>query len=223
VQRDPRLLIVMNPRRIPAAMSAFAALKNVTVCYIQGRTETEVAQMFPKVIENWGRTGHVGVVSDDVIVTQHAVDTVFGLCDAIYGMPTSGWCRLDHTSPTSSVCRTDLIDEHPTTTAYQFESAEWVLAQSAPFTASFTGLALHVMHTDWWEEYPFGVYGEHTRGWASDYHLARRLNQNGVDILVHPEGYIDHLKERWLHSDSDPAKRLHLGMLHKAVTWQGRT
>lgn len=223
----PRLLIVMNPRRIPEAMYSFRNLARVTVCYIRGRTETELVSTIPTILKEWqgtdamqGRRGLVGLISDDTIVGQRALDTTFDQCADIDGMPTSGWCSLDLTSPIASLCRNELSDPRPRDTSYVMERVDWVRAQTHPIRASFTGLALHVMDTDWWDEYPFGVYGDDAHGWASDYHLARRLNKDDVPIMVDPTAEILHLKEVWQKADRHPSKQLYLGRRHHAIEWQ---
>ena len=224
---SPRLLIVMNARRIPEAMYSLRNLARVSVCYIRGRTETELVATIPQVLDQWqsteamqGRRGLVGIASDDSIIGQRALDHVFDLSTELDGMPASGWCSLDMTHPLSAVCRNELVDAYPVTESYQMETVEWVRAQMSPIRATFTGMALHVMDTDWWAEYPFGAYGEHAQGWASDYHLSRRLGLSDVPIMVDPRAEVLHLKERWQKADRHPAKQLYLGAEHHAIEWQ---
>lgn len=216
-----RLLIVMNGRCIPAVMQSFEELQGVTVCYIRGRTEMEIAELFPVILRQWERSsGLVGVVSDDVVVTQRTVDRVFDLSAKIGGAPASGWCCLDSTSPIASVCCNDLVDTNPQPSSYELETAEWVRSHAEPFRASFAGLALHVMDRGMWDWYPFGAYGDGKRSWASDYHLSRRLNQDGVPILVDPDAFVLHLKERWQCRDRAPEKQLFIGPRYHDIVWQ---
>jgi len=55
--------------------------------------------------------------------------------------------------------------------------------------------------------------------WATDHHLSGRLADDGVPMVAARDGFVTHVKERWMHGDRDPAKRLLVGSMPQEVVW----
>jgi hypothetical protein len=75
------------------------------------------------------------------------------------------------------------------------------------------------MSREMWARFPFGCFGSGSRGYSSDFHLSRRLRDEGVPMVAAQAGYVTHVKERWNQLDRAESKRLMIGELPAEVRW----
>jgi hypothetical protein len=211
------VLLVMNPRQIPRCLEAIRGL-DVPQTWLTGFTEKELETVIPLVLDKW-KARRYAIVSDDTIPTQEALDAVLALHDRNPAHVVTGYCPLATGSPYVNVSRIPPTDETPGENSYLWATRWWATTRRHPFNTYLAGMALTVMTRQLWRRFPFQTYGPADGpGWASDYHLSRRLYQAGIPIRVPPAGLIDHVKEQWNRPDTSPAKRLVLGA--RTVTYQ---
>lgn len=211
---DDSLLVVMNPRRIPACLEAFQSAP-LDVAYVQGMREAEALLTINRIIRA-SRYDRFLIVSDDVIVTDTAIRAVVAASKLNDHWIVTGFCNLDADSPLVNITRRPLDGDTPHPAAYDFYRRD-ELPQHGTIRTGFAGLALtcipqalvgHVL--------PLGWYGQ---GWASDFHLSKRLEQAGIQIVAPAQAFVWHVKERWNEPDADPAKRLFITKRGE-VAWQ---
>lgn len=209
------LLFVTNPRRIPAAIEAFRALP-IDVAFVSGYTQSQAVGPIAELIESTDYDVYLAC-ADDCVVDPSAVDAVLALLDE-YPVAT-GWCRLDRTHDFANITTEPLRGDRPVEDAYSWWRADDVFAYpSVAVPTFFTGMCLTAMSRDLWLRYPYRVYGESGPGYSSDFRLSVRLRDDGVPIVAAREGYVEHLKERWLRLDEDPEMRLLIGEIPAEVT-----
>lgn len=209
-------VLVMNPRRIEPCIASFESL-DVDLIWLTGMTQ---AQLVPHVASAINDTHYdaYAMCADDCIVSQDALDAVLELLSEGHSVAT-GWCRLDATSPQVNLTQGPIIGDHPTTSAY----GRWWLRQevlahpSHAVPTGFAGMALTAMPREMWMRYPYRVYGEHARGFSSDFNLSRRLRDTNVPVVAARDGEIEHVKERWNALDKAPEKRLLIGEIEPEV------
>lgn len=206
------LLAVLNPRRIPECMEAFAAL-DVDTVYIRNFSEAGVASVgFPEALELAPWADPISVVSDDTIVSQHALDTVLRLQAEHPDHCVTGWCPLAMDHPLCNLAQNRLREGPPTVEHYRFLSCEDARASDQIIRTTFTGMALTTMSRALWERFPFAAYGASQWGGnASDYHLSYRLQVGGVPIISHRDAEIIHVKKKWNERDHTPGRELLVG------------
>lgn len=214
------LLVVMHPRRIPAAVEAFDAL-DADIAYLSGGTESQAMDMFTDVLAGSDHD-HLIVTADDVIVTQPALDAVVAALEDGVEVAT-GWCLLDRASSWSNVTDELLVGNIPRWAAYRFLQARAVWAQPARFETGFVGLALTGMSRQLWERFPMACFDPEGKGWASDFHLSVRLRDAGIPMTAVRDAYVEHLKEKWTYSDRSEEMRLLIGEIPREVIWRLRS
>lgn len=209
------LLLVMNPRRIPACIESIDAL-DIPKAWMQGYNEYELQDVIAGIVEQVEHD-HYMILADDCTVTQEAVDEVLALHAAGHPVAT-GYCNLDSSTDLVNVQRTPLIDLVPRgASSYDFMTQGEVDAIDGPFQTYFAGMSLTSMSREMWLRFPFGVHG--WPGSASDYHLCKRLQDSGVGIVSTRAARVEHDKDDWTHVDQRPYKRLLLGGKHRRVVW----
>lgn len=83
----------------------------------------------------------------------------------------------------------------------------------------FVGMALTGMSRDMWRRFPLDGWQHRGVMWATDHHLSQRLADAGIPMVAARDGFIDHVKERWMEGDTDPRKRILIGSMPKEVVW----
>lgn len=210
------LIMIMNARNIKRACDAFRELTTDCV-YATGYTELELKDVFADIIEKTDYT-HYLVVSDDVVVTQRAVNAVFKQLEMLHVVVT-GWCNHDLIEPGVNLTRTPLPGyQHPTT---REEWDWWHFAEVLSYPSSavptyFAGMCLTGMSREMWQRFPFDCYPLGHFG-GSDYHLSWRLQEAGIPIVGARDGFVFHLKKSWLGESSAP---LFLGYEYQGTRWQ---
>jgi len=116
---DP-LLAVMNPRRIPECMASLEALP-IRRAWLQRYTEWELQSVIASIVEDEAiHFTHLGLVSDDVIVSPEALAAVLDVA-RVHDVAT-GYCRLDSTHPLVNVTKRPVTFTEPSVEAYHFYS-----------------------------------------------------------------------------------------------------
>lgn len=211
------LIMIMNARNIPRACDAFRALSTDCV-YATGYTELELKDVFADIIENTDYSHYI-VVSDDVVVSQQAVDAVISLL--FFHPVVTGWCNHDLIEPGVNLQKTPLPGYTHPTTREEWDWYHWAEILSSPLywiRTYFAGMCLTGMSRDMWQQFPFDCYPLGHFG-GSDYHLSWRLQEAGIPIVGARDGFVLHLKKSWL--GASPAK-LNLGYEYQGTRWQCR-
>ena len=98
------LLVILNPRRIDECIASFQAL-DIPRAWLTGYTESELEEVFPRLVEE-SAYSHYVVVSDDVVATQAALDAVLRLLDQ--HPVVTGYCNLAEGNELVNLLRTPL-------------------------------------------------------------------------------------------------------------------
>lgn len=209
------LVIVLNPRQIPQCVESIKDLKT-DKAWCSNFTEYELMEVIPQIVNDTNYDLY-SIIADDCVVTQTALDAVTGLNKA--GHPvTTGYCNLDLTMPEINICKSPLSKPAPEEDAYEFYTQDEIkYHQSDVIPTYFTGMAFTTMSRELWQRFPFKVFGG-APGYASDYHLSLRLQEAGIPIVAHRDGYVLHVKEQWCKLDTAPEKRLLIGECPSSVT-----
>jgi hypothetical protein len=203
------LLLILNARRISECLDSYRAL-SIPKAYLTGYTERELEPVIAELVASTNFSHYIAV-SDDVVVSSRAVHAVQEL---LGGHPVvTGWCNLDQQDPRCSVVDRPLTGDTPTLESYGF--MHWSRVVTHPHRTLrtwFAGMCLTGMSRDLWQQYPFRTFGPAgSAGWASDFNLCRRLQDDRVPIMAARDAGVLHVRERWDVQDPDPRKRLHLG------------
>ena len=214
------LLFVTNPRTITAAIESFRALP-IDVAFVSGYTQSQAVEPIAELIESTDYDVYLAC-ADDCVVESSAVDAVLSLLDEF--PVATGWCRLDRTHEFANITTEPLRGDRPVEDAYSWWRADDVFAYPGVAVPTFfTGMCLTAMSRELWLRYPYRVYGESGPGYSSDFRLSVRLRDDDVPIVAAREGYVEHLKERWLRLDEDPKMRLRIGEIPAEVTIETAT
>lgn len=152
------------------------------------------------------------MVSDDSCPHQPALDMVRGLLDQGHPVAT-GYCNFGADDMRVNLC------QQPDPDPYQMMTLEQ--AQTWPsdvIPTSFAGFSLTGMSVDMWARYPHRTQS----GCNSDLDLCQRLKADGVPIVAHRSAFVWHCKERWSVPDSDPRKRLLVGVEPSSIDLEVR-
>jgi hypothetical protein len=202
------VLIVLNPRRIPACLHAINSL-NIDKLWLHRFSERQIAEMWQEQV--WPRIqpyDRAFLISDDTLPRQHALDAVRSLLDDGHRVAT-GYSNLANNDLRVNLTREPLgpiLGEQ----AYDFYTMPEVQAWTATHGRTwFAGFSLTGMATHMWQRFPYRTANGDS---AADYSLSQRLTQAGVPIQAHRDALIWHLKERWNRPDENPDKRLLVGV-----------
>ena len=189
-------LIVLKPRQVKPAEDALAELPDwLTVVEIVGYSERELADgIFRSTLDAFPHDVFL-VASDDVIIRKHAVEAVLRL--VADGVCASGYCQLTHTDWRVNATRAPLKGILPTEDAYDFLRFDEVISGPPVRRSWFTGMSLTTMTAEMWARFPFGCFtsGPDCKGYASDFHLSRRLAEAGIPIVLARDAFCYH----WRH------------------------
>lgn len=197
-------LIVLNPRDIRESVESILRLRGISQAWFSSFTERELAEEINVFIRETDYDAY-GVIADDCVASQDALEAVLAAFGSASG-PVTGWTTLDAESAFANVTVEPLIGDEPHPGAYEWWLAEDLEREAWPVECFFMGFAFTFMDRELWQRFPFECYGD--PGFASDFHLSRRLRDANVAMSVAPLGRVEHLKEKWNESDQDPAKRL---------------
>lgn len=208
------LLLVMNPRRIERCVTAIEALP-IDQAWMQNYTESELCAVVPSILEECDHD-LIGVISDDGIPSPGALESVLSIAEP--GIVATGYCRVTEDSNLVNLSMLELPHPEPTVEAYTLPQISVIQGASGPMRTWFAGHCLTFMWRDDWERFPWMVFGD-PPGCASDYMLAWRLQEAGVPIYAHPDGYVHHVKRNFNTLDDTPGHELRIGKDPSGVRW----
>lgn len=183
------LLMIMNPRKIPVCMGALESLQ-IDKVWLKNWTERELVDVIADVVES---TDHdvIGLVSDDTIPTQEALDAVLDVFEpsSVY----TGYCNMEEDTPEVNLSRSPLVvKQQASIDCYDFPAREEVDNHEGLYRSFFTGFAFTFMSKEMWQRFPFDCIGD--PGYQSDYRLSVRLQEAGVNIWAPPGAFMPHLR-----------------------------
>lgn len=199
------LLVILNPRRIPAAIRSLEAL-DIDKVWVRNHTLREVRDHWPEVQAVIDGYDWAWIISDDVIVDQAALDLVREL--APDHPVVTGYCPLAIDDPRVMLTRKPLGPQS-VPDAYSFYTLADLVAAPDVVPTWFAGFALTGMSAAMWAKYPFAV---ESGDYAADFNLCKRLEADGVPIVAHRGAYVEHLKDHWLYPRHEGVKRLLCGV-----------
>lgn len=227
------VLVIMHARNVQPAQEAFAEL-DIPKLWLSGYTENELAgnegeQSVFKWALNSSDFTHYIVVSDDALVRQHALTAICYYLAEGYEVIT-GYSQRSHTDMTVNVTSGPLRDSHPTARAYDFRQLREVISWPERLVPTwFTGMSCTGMSKEMWERFPFSCftdlddYGKpQDRGYASDFHLSRRLQDARVPIYAVREAFCYHWRNEWQHTNHPDDDPVLIGKMQQAVTLTGQ-
>ena len=208
------LLVILNPRRIDECIRSFQAL-DIARAWLTGYTESELEEVFPRVVEDTAYSHYV-VVSDDVVATQAALDAVLRLLDQ--HPVVTGYCNLTEGDKHVNLAPAPLPGPEPTTVGCGWYREDEIASWAAdPVPTYFAGMSFTGMSREMWRRFPFRAVGSGS-GCCSDWHNSWRLADAGIPIVAPKEGWIRHLKRPWSDPDLDnPQKLLLIGQIKPEV------
>lgn len=213
--RDNPLLIVLNPRKMQDCIDAIEAL-DIDQVWFRYYSERQLETVIPDWLEQHAQEyTHIGVISDDAKPTQHALDLVLDAYrhDAVY----TGYCQVTDSDPRLNLSSRPLTSAIPQVAAYTFVTYDEMENHPEPLYHSyFAGHTLTFMSRDLWRKYPWGCYGS-GNGWASDYHLAWRLQTDGIPVWAVKGAWVEHVKSEFNATEQDPNRQLLVGKLDPQI------
>jgi hypothetical protein len=181
--------MVMNPRTIPRCMEALEGL-DIDKVWLKNWTERQLVSVIADVV-NSADYDVIGLVSDDTVPTQEALDAVLAVFEpsAVY----TGFCNMDEDTTEVNLSSVPLkVKNIAARDCYKFPDRKKVEASDGLYRSWFTGFAFTFMSKGMWLQFPFDCIGD--PGYQSDYRLSVRLQDAGVPIWAAPGGFIQHLR-----------------------------
>jgi hypothetical protein len=214
------LLIILKVREIEHVLASYRNYKMNRV-FIAGYKESELEDLgiFSSVIQSAKEKGytHISVISDDGLITNKAFDKVLELSKE--NPVVTAFCKIDKTSTDVNLAKSPLIKAQPYALQdyHLFDYSE--LPNDTNIRTYFTGMALTTMPIELWEMFPFKCYREAyaPNGYASDYHLSKRLQDAGIPIYTHKDTEVIHEKEK--HS-TNIGQKLFIGKEYRNIIWE---
>ena len=212
------LLLVMNPRNINVCVEAIGGL-DIDRVWLKNYTEGQLVDVIESVIDGCDHDP-IGLVSDDCIPTQDALDLV--LSHYTPGKVWTGYCNIDSSSNLVNLSMRPLIlQDEADIGCYSMPPRDEVEAHPGRLIRSwFAGFALTFMSREFWQRYPFHAIGH--PGCQSDYSLCRRLQSDGVDIYAVKGAFMEHLKTSEATTATIPGGELRVGREPAEVVWDLR-
>lgn len=220
----------MHARNVAPAQRAFAEL-DIAKLWLSGYTENELAGNGQDSVFAWALDNsdfdHYIVVSDDALVRQPCLDAVTRALDEGCEVAT-GYSQRSHTDMTVNVTDGPLRDSRPTVEAYTFRQLREVISWPEPLVPTwFAGMSCTGMSAEMWRKFPFGCFtdidsaGEPLdRGYASDFHLSRRLQDARVPVYCVREAFCYHWRNEWQHTNHPDDDRVLVGEMKRQVVLQ---
>ena len=197
--KDPTFcLLIMHPREIPKVVISLKKI-NLPKVWFRGYDLKGVTSAMHDYIKANNFDYYI-IVSDDVIVTQEAVDIV------VENLPKykvfTGYCNLYQGSTDVNLCKEPLTLQNgkfPIIEDYLWMSQQEVNEYNDVFKTHLIAMSLTGMSRDMWLKYPPGCYvndGPRGRSYcSSDHNLSYRLGSDSVEMWTHPKCFVEHLKK----------------------------
>ena len=202
------LLVILNPREVPAFEASVDALGTDT-CRIRGCTEGMIErEAWPLVMASAKERGytHLSLISDDTIIPKHSWELVLEHSRRNPDVFATAWCNQDMELHQVALSTEPLTDEVPGWDSYSMPTWRDVLLGPAVQFTYFTGFCLTTAPVSRWESYPYMAFGE--PGYSADYHLSQRLHSDGIAIECLRDAFVLHLRETSEGSPNSPELRL---------------
>jgi len=214
-------LVILNARNLVQFHGAVSELDTPKL-WLTGYTEAELADgVFDSAISDTPYDFYV-VVSDDAIVRQHALSGVLEALEE--GAPVAtGYSQRTHSDWVVNVTSGPLRTKHPSAESYDFRLYKEVVSWPEPLVPTwFTGMSLTGMSREMWQKYPFGCFtnGQES-GYASDFHLSRRLQDHKVPIVAVREAFCYHWRTEWQHTNNPEDEVPFVGSVVPSVILEG--
>ena len=165
--------------------------------------------MIPRLVEETPFSHYV-VVSDDVVVSQAALDAVLTLLPE--HPVVTGYCNLTEGDDRVNLSRAPASPSNGEHWYRQHEVAAW---PDEPVPSYFAGMSLSGMSRETWRRFPFRAFPL-GMGCCSDSILSRRLAAARVPIVAPKDGWVRHLKTREPEPNNEQ-KRLLVGEIDAEV------
>lgn len=192
-------LIVLNPREIDVCMSSIRSL-DIDKVYFRAFDEPNLCGPINTFIRKYDYDNYL-VISDDVIVTNHALSLVVGLLE--YHEAATGYCLVSQEDDFVNITRSPLVRRQgflygPTLEDYEFYyKREVELFKNPIFVSWFGGWCLTGFSKKAWLSNRFVVMPS---GRQSDYATCLEY---GKRIYCHRDAYVEHLKKGILEPNHD--------------------
>lgn len=192
--------MVLNARSIPECMDSLAELP-IRKVYLRGWSERAIADRgWDLMMEatlfdfDW-----LWVVSDDVIVRPQALEAVRAL--AVENPVVTGYSQRSHSEWVVNLTAGPLAGDFPLPAAYAFREFREVVSWPSPSLPTwFAGMSLTGMSRGMWMQFPFGCFGD--PGYASDFHLSKRLQDAVVPIVAARDAFLYHWRHDWISTNN---------------------
>lgn len=212
-------LVILNPRDVRVAKNAIADL-DIAKLWLTGYSEAELAEsVFSWAIEESHFDNYL-CISDDAILRAPALEAIVAALDGGCEVAT-GYSQRSHTDWTVNVTSGPLRDTHPTVDAYDFRQFREVVSWPEPLVPTwFVGMSATGMSREMWRKYPFGCFtdGDRSTGYASDFHLSRRLQNDRVPVYAVREAFCYHWRNEWRHTNHPDDDKVLVGQIDPFVT-----
>lgn len=211
-------LVILKPRQIPATEQALAELPHwFPVIELVGYTERQLAEgVFAEALNRHPHDFYM-VASDDLIIRWSAVAAIIRQLKE--ETVTTGYCQFTHTDWRVNVTRKPLQGDLPAQSAYDFLSFHELVSGPPTRQTWFTGMSLTAMSAAMWKTFPFGCFTDSPddKGYASDFHLSRRLQDAGVPITVVREAFAYHWRYEQRHTNDPRDDRVLVGSIEPKI------
>jgi GT2 family glycosyltransferase len=160
---------------------------------------------------------HISIFSDDAVMEVEAATEVVEMSKKLDVV--CGWCNID-SGPLTNISKSPLVHDHPK--AYRVKELMYSIHEvenhkNDLIKTWFTGFSLHTMRVELWEKFPFMSYpGSAGNGYASDYHLCWRLQQNSIPIVALKAGRVYHIRKNIEKQDF----KVLAGVRDKNIRWE---
>jgi hypothetical protein len=211
------LVVITQVREIPECVESWEALSTPVAC-LRGWPMVDLPPVMADLVDS---TDHDPILmcADDCVITQHAVDAVLELLADGHPVVT-GWCLLDRTHPLANLSTRRLPPGPPTKASYTFPRGNRVQSWPEPSMPTyFVGMCLTGMSRAMWQRFPLDGYSHRGAMWATDYHLSQRLAAADIPMVAARDGFVVHVKEKWMQGDTDPRKRILIGSMKQEVVY----
>lgn len=211
-------LVILKPRRIEVTERAFAELPAwFPRVELVGYTENELADgAFAEALARCPADFYM-VASDDLIVRWPAIAAILTRMNP--ETVTTGYCQFTHTDWRVNVTRKPLINDQPSQSSYDFYSYHEIVSGPPTQQTWFTGMSLTTMSAAMWRDFPFGCFSSAVNdgGYASDFHLSKRLQEMDVQIDVVREAFAYHWRFEQRHTNDPRDNRVLVGEVEKEI------
>jgi hypothetical protein len=219
MKRFNPIIFIMRARQIPESLESIAKFPYPKV-WVEYYREREIEkEVWPKLFEEivLKDYSHISIFSDDAFMDASAAKEVI---ETVKLNPvTCGWCNID-SGPLTNISKTPLIYAYPK--AYRVKELMYTIEEVENYQEEviqtwFTGFSMHTMSVDLWKRFPFMSYpGSAGNGYASDYHLCWRLQENNIPIAALKSGRIYHIRKNIEKQDF----KVLAGVKEKNIRWE---